>query len=202
MNELNRKRILEIKRQSLHLLLGVVLLILYFSISSWVLLILIVLGIFFGLYLIMNHRKLIYNKYFNFFIENFERQNADFLGKGVLMYLLGVLTALILQLIFKNKLIFPLALVPLVYGDFFSTLVGTFYGKKYFLPNKTLEGTFAGFITTFIFSLLIIAGFREISFATMLKTLLFSVSYFVELMPLEDNFFLPLFGGLFAVFLF
>ncbi len=111
-------------------------------------------------------------------------------GKGALLFFLGATILMYLNVfILKKPEITAAALVPVVFGDGFSTLVGTHIGKHKILPNKSIEGTLAGFTAAFIVLLLPMFGLMPNIWKALL---LAGTTMLVELMPLNDNLSIPI----------
>lgn len=138
---MGKKEKLEVRRQIFHLFLGAAIVILY---QARVL----TITILFIIFLAGLITSLISLKYkipvIHWFLKNFEREE-DFKenpGKGTLMYVAGVLVALLL---FKENIALA-AIMILAVGDSVSHMVGKYFGKrKYRINNpKHLEGTITG----------------------------------------------------------
>lgn len=131
---------LEIKRQTFHLLAGLVLAsLVYFDILNWISLsIITIIG---AVIAIIDQKKRI--PHLDYFRKNFERP-TDYLGKGALTYFLGVL----IVVAFFPKNIAVASTLILAVGDSFSHLIGKYYGKikTRFSEHKNLEGFFAGWL--------------------------------------------------------
>ena len=132
-------------------------------------------------------------KLFGVFIEHFERkENLSKPGIQSFYLLLGVFLS---YLLFQKCAVY--GIVTLAVGDAFSGLVGYYFGKRKlsYNPNKTLEGTLAFFLSSFIALSLITKPLEAfiISF----------LSAFVESLPLklDDNLTVPLISSLIACLL-
>lgn len=123
----------------------------------------------------------------DFFLEQAEReQEKHFPGKGAITLFIGkILTHIIF---FDNPTIVLGALIVLVFGDFTSTLAGKLFGKYKLIGKRTLEGSSAGFIVSFIYLSLIFE--IPIAFLTAM------IGMLAEFIPFEDNITIPLISGL------
>ncbi len=143
-------------------------------------------------YLIVKKHSLFF-KVFVVFIEHFEREkNLSRPGIQSLYLLSGVFLS---YLLFEQGAIY--GIVTLAVGDAFSGMVGYYLGKRNlpYNPKKTIEGTLAFFVSSFIALSIITEPVEAI--------LISFVSAFVESLPLrlDDNFTLPLISSLVAYLL-
>ena len=176
----------EIKRQLIHLIFGLLLLIIVlqlnefnFFVFSFIILVSLVAVSFF----LKTQKK-------NFLLKiimQVERVNEKHLpGFGAIMFFLGFFLLATFNLVFHNKNIIVFALIPLIIGDAFSTVIGSKFGKIKIMKNKTLEGSLAFIISSFIVLYLfqpekiILAGIISVSGAL------------IELLPLNDNLSIPI----------
>ena len=67
---------------------------------------------------------------------------------GFAFYALGVA----LSMLFYKENVAILSVIFLIFADPISSLVGVLYGKDQILPNKSLQGTLAGFTTCYLLS--------------------------------------------------
>ena len=182
---------LELKRKLFHLfgVLSLVIPVYFFPYWLNVILFLLALGVN---YLIVK-RHPFFIKVFGVFIENLERkENLSKPGIQSLYLLLGVLMS---YLLFKKEAFY--GIVTLAVGDAFSGIVGYYLGKRKlpYNPKKTLEGTLAFFISSFIALSLILEPAKALIISL--------ISSFVESLPLkiDDNFTLPLISSFTAYLL-
>ncbi len=200
-----KKRIvLELKRQTFHILLGLFFIFLFLVLGNFVFTVFLafVLLVYF---LSLSYLDKLYKVYpLSFFLKNFEREDVQVVGKGAFAYVAGVFIVSLVIFAFDLPMFFFLfALTPLIFGDMFSTIFGIYFGKIYLRKGITLVGTTAGFIATFLFALFFVfLFFKQSSFFLIARTLVFSLCYLVELFPLEDNITLPIAGLLFSIALF
>jgi dolichol kinase len=132
---------LEVRRQIFHLLFSLILVILinYGIIGPVTLSIILIVGLFLS-YLSL-HYKL---PMVNWFLEKFERKNAEFPGEGAFFLVLGVT---IVTVFFPSKIALASVMI-LALGDSFAHLLGKAYGKRPF-ADKTLFGTLSGIVFGF-----------------------------------------------------
>ncbi len=121
-------------------------------------------------------------------------------GKGALLFFLGA--ALLLYLcvyVLKAPYLAAPALVPVVFGDGISTIVGSRCGKHWIAENKSLEGSLSGFLAAFAVLLLPAFGL----FPAVWKAFVLAAgAMLVELMPLNDNLSVPVASGLILYIIF
>lgn len=172
----------EIKRQSLHLLFGMALVILYYfeHISARDVFFMLIAGI---LVFFINKNKKI--KYLEFFIKHFERADNNHEGLGVLTYMLG---AFLTMLIFgSNKNLVCASLVVLAIGDSVSPIVGIHLGKiKFKYSEKKIEGIIAGIIASSVIASLFITWY--IAFIAASVAMIFEAFDY----SVDDNISIPL----------
>src|SRR3989344_9057282 len=140
--------LLELKRQLMHILVGLVTVaLLYYNIlSSWAIFLLIVGGIILSLIC-----KRVRVPIISFFLDQVERQEQrkNFPGKGDIFFFIGVLLSL--QLFERN--IALASIMVLTLGDSISHMFGAQFGKIKNIFNgkskKLLEGTLAGTLAGF-----------------------------------------------------
>ena len=105
-------------------------------------------------------------------------------GKGALTFFAGTLIASLL--FYQNKLIVIGAIIPLVFGDSFSTVFGKFAGKTK-IKDKTLEGSIAGITISFIYLSVIFPLPAAFTAA--------AAGMAMEYLPIEDNYTIPIAAG-------
>ncbi len=146
---------LELKRQLLHIVVGVatVALLYYQILSSWAIFLLIIMGLLLS-FLVKRIRLPI----IGFFLEQVERpeQMKTFPGKGSIFFFIGVLLAVKL---FERDIALA-AIMVLTLGDSISHLFGAQFGslRNIFNGNspKLLEGTLMGTVMGFLGALLFV----------------------------------------------
>jgi len=130
--------------------------------------------------------------FFSLAVELFERDyEKHWPGKGAIMFFAGTSIMIYFALyVLQAPEIIALALVPLVFGDGFATIIGVKYGKHKIVKGKSLEGTLAGFIASaLVLSLFLFpAGFKILAVA--------GGAMLVELLPIDDNLTIPITSGL------
>lgn len=105
--------------------------------------------------------------------------------------------AVLLTIITFPKPIALIAIYTLAIADPMSAIIGIKYGKRKVVPHKSLEGSAAFFICTFIITALVLTGYLgSFSIGVFLITLTVAlVSSAFEMLPLrlDDNLTIPLF---------
>ncbi|MBT4651600.1 hypothetical protein HOC13_03705 [Candidatus Woesearchaeota archaeon] len=183
----------EIGRQILHILVGLVLMnLFYFNILSPLAMLLgIIIG---GLSSILSKRIKLPG--LNFFLNNFERpeQRKVFPGRGMIFYFVGVL--LVMQLFEKDIALAAMAVLTL--GDSLSHLFGASVGKiKNFFnghSRKLLEGTFAGTVAGALGAALFVP-FPEALLGAAAAMIAEVVDIDLNGKHLDDNLIVPLVAG-------
>lgn len=115
------------------------------------------------------------------------RPKELFPGESAFVFVLGVLLP---TFFFTDPFVIMLGILGLTFQDGFSTLVGKKYGRIHLRPNKTVEGSLAGFAAAFVVFLALIPV--EQAFLLALFVTL------VELIPLNDSFSIPAFTAVAA----
>lgn len=118
---------------------------------------------------------------------------------GMPFYALGVGIALT----FFHQPVSLLAVLFLIFADPISSIVGLKFGRRKILPNKSLEGCTAGFVTCFALTLAF-TGLSVMPFLPMWKWIAFSVgaglvgmlSEMASVYNLDDNFTVPVFSSI------
>ncbi len=182
---------LELKRQIIHISLGIGLTTLYaFDIVDWPFFCL-VLVIGFIISAIHYHKPI---RLVEFFLRNLDRKDSFMPGWGVMTYVFGLLLVTVLF----PKTAAMTGMMVLILGDGFSTIVGYHYGSVP-LPwskKKTLEGSFAGFVAALL-GTLVFLPFVQAFVASSLGLLVESIPRKYHLF--DDNVFVPLAAALSVV---
>lgn len=104
-----------------------------------------------------------------------------------------------LSLFFFSEKIAILSILFLVFSDPISSFFGILYGRDKILPNKSLQGTLAGFVTCYFVCMFYLiqhdaTGFSTIAFAVVAGV----IGCFSELLSVfvDDNLTIPLASGL------
>lgn len=121
---------------------------------------------------------------FSLAIELFGRRSEKFPGKGAFMFFVGAMLASIFALATGKAKIAALALLPVVFGDGFATIIGLKFGRHKIAGRKTLEGTAAFIFASFVALFLATGNF-------FLSIAISFISAIVELFPFDDNLTLP-----------
>ena len=123
---------------------------------------------------------------------------------GMPFYALGVGIALT----FFYKPIALLAVLFLIFADPISSIVGIKFGRTKILPNKSLEGCVAGFLTCFLFLTAAFTGLSVMPFLATWKWMTFCffagvIGMFSEMASvynLDDNFTVPVISSIASQF--
>ena len=177
----------EYRRQFIHFFFGSIIIILIWLIGSTNFLILNT-AILAGGYLIsLEIRKGNTNlPVINYFLDYAGRtEEKKIPGKGALTFFSGTLIAS--ALFYNNPILLIGSIIPLVFGDSISTVIGKLFGKTEIIKNKTLEGSTAGFLVSFFF----------LSFLFSYHTAVIAafVAMAMEYLPIDDNYTIPIATG-------
>ncbi len=182
----------EAKREFAHIIIGSLFILLAAIIDSGTLSAILILLIGFG-YIVSNDlKKKKRKKLFANIINAVERGDEKHKpGIAAIIFTIGVLLVVAADaLLFHNKLIVLAALVPLVFGDAWATLIGKYHGTIKLPWNNTLEGTVIGLIVSIILmSLILPTSFYAVTVAAI-------VAMAVDFLPVEDNLFMPIATGI------
>ncbi|MBN1941358.1 MAG: hypothetical protein JW772_04215 [Candidatus Diapherotrites archaeon] len=177
----------EIRRQSIHLIFGSIFLILILllgvSTAFEIILACFLLGIIISLLLVKGvHIPLIYS-----IVREVEREHEkEWPGKGAILFFLA---AIIVILVFQELFIVVGALSVLVYGDSIATIIGLKFGKHRLIGKRSIEGTIAGIVASLPFLIAIFPVHVALSAAV--------IGMLAELLPVNDNFTIPIAAALF-----
>ena len=177
-------------RKVLHLILGLSLA--FSSLLFGLKITLLLVGIFELFFLYETFKKKHKIGLFLFLVKSFEKEKEMHI-KGLALHVF--LSSFILSsLVFRNYFVVSLSFFVLSIGDFFSGVVGYYFGKHK-VGELSLEGSLAFFFSTFVF---LFFFFR----LSLLKAFFISLfSSLSEYLPLDDNYVIPLMvGGLFLIF--
>ncbi len=119
------------------------------------------------------------------FIDYTERETEKELpGKGAITFFIGTL---ITSVLFYNNIFIVIGgVITLVFGDSISNIAGKTIGKIK-IQDKTLEGSFAGIIISFIYLSILFP------FSTALIAAVIGMT--MEYLPIEDNYTIPIATG-------
>ncbi|MBI2134929.1 hypothetical protein HYU09_02985 [Candidatus Woesearchaeota archaeon] len=178
---------LEIKRQVIHALLGVMIVtLLYFDlIGSTVLFIVFVAGLMFS-FMSRHHRIPVVD----YFLKKFDREKdlEEFPGKGAIFYILGAFLAV---MIFEKEIAMASILI-LAFGDSVSRLAGPYgYLKHPFHNEKFFEGVIAGAIAAFLGALIFIPWLPAL-LASSVSMLIEGIDLRIKGFKIDDNLTIPL----------
>lgn len=201
------KTIIFQKRSDLHLLrklwhvsTGVVGLVIYYSSNQtelfWAKLVMfIAIASFLMEFIRLNNKKLnqLFCKYFSLIMRNSEKDKMS----GLPFYALGVSVSLFLY----QKDIALISILFLVFSDPLSSFFGVLFGKEKILPNKSLQGSFAGFLCCLLITLIYLSKLgidldaRAILFS-IAAAFIGSISELISAMDIDDNLTIPIISGL------
>lgn len=183
----DKKEIVEIKRQFLHLILGCLIAFLFYVdiITSFDILFLLVISILF--FFVYKIEKL---KVIKFFMKHFEREGTIHEGIGFILFLTGIfLSMFFFAGIDKN--IVTASILMLAIGDSTSHIIGKYLGftKVRFLSNnKNIEGT----IVSIVLTSLIISFFVNIISAFLVTSIVLLIEYSdFKKDKIDDNLIIP-----------
>lgn len=186
---------LEFRRQILHILFGVLLII--FLQNAWITPSLLFLFLICGGVVIYFCKKNYHIPLIHTFLRFFEREKhlREFPGRGIFFYLMGA---------FLVTVIFPLeiaiaSIAILAFGDAVTNIIGHNFGKIriIFKPKKSIEGTIAGILAGFCGAIF----FTSLNpFALLVASILGIVAEIPHLtffkFPIDDNLVIPLTAGI------
>ncbi|MGV8151238.1 MAG: hypothetical protein ACP5NV_05930 [Candidatus Woesearchaeota archaeon] len=186
----------EFQRKTLHIVLGLILvtLIYYNFLQSWIMLIILILGILISYLSIKRNIPII-----EWFLLKFDRkEHKTFPGRGVVSIIFASTILLMLkESMLLDKNIVLASLMIWTFGDSLSAIIGTSYnGRKHPLNNKRfIEGTLAGMIggalAAWLFVPAIVAAITSI-IAIGLESLEFKILKH----PIDDNILVPLISAI------
>jgi dolichol kinase len=177
----------EITRKTIHIIFGSLFLVLiYFAgtqLSTIIIGLCLIAGTLISIGITRGHKFPFLEK----IVKRVERENEKtFPGKAAVLFFIS---AIILLLIFKNNSsIIMAALSVQVFGDSAAALIGKKFGKHKIFKEKTLEGSTACLLVAII----CISFFFPIQIAIIAGV----IATIVELLPLDDNLFVPLLTAL------
>ncbi len=181
---------LEIKRQPIHILVGLILIsmISHDLLSPSTLLVIIIISLAASLYI-----KKIKPKAVLRILKPVERKQAleELPGKGFIMYLIG---ALIVMVLFEKDIAMA-SIIILALGDSFSRLIGPFGRIKHpFNNTKFLEGVIVGIIAASLGAMLFVKPSEAIS-ASFIAMILEGLNLKLGKFKIDDNITIPIIAG-------
>lgn len=130
------------------------------------------------------------------FMGPFMRESERKSFSGLPFYALGVALSLFL---FPEKIAI-LSILFLVFSDPISSYIGILFGKDKILPNKSLQGTLAGFITCYLVTLIYSINISFVDYNllgfSLLAGIIGSLSELTSVFGIDDNLTIPLLSGL------
>lgn len=169
---------LEIGRNSVHLIFGIVLAFCILLFESDLVLPILAALIVLGLLVSEFSRRNVRFPVVQWFLDAFERKGVR-PGKGVLAFFAGAFIAL---LFFSRGIVFVSILI-LSFCDSFSAMIGVF-GRHRIYKKKTLEGFLAGFIAALIACVFLMP-------AQLAIILCFAAAVIELFAPIDDNLLMP-----------
>lgn len=178
----------EILRQTLHILLGVVYITIFYFLPKEQSSPLIALFLILGTIISLTHTHMKLFPFLKKILLLVERENEKHLpGKAAIDFTAGILLSIILFYPF-SKTVSIAALIVLTFGDGFSTALGKKFGKIKTLGKRTLEGTLAGIIASAI---------ALLPFLPIQTAIIASITgMLAEYLPLNDNYTIPIAAGI------
>ena len=146
--EHHRNRIVEVRRDILQVVAGIVFIIAYVMFSDVAADVIVLSVIMIGVFL-LNYAKTMHRKRLSDMIYNLERKNTS-LGHGALWLAMGTLMAVS----FLGKPYIIAVFAAIFIGDSMATIIGVTYGGKSLPYNrsKSISGSFVYFLSTFAVS--------------------------------------------------
>jgi len=190
---------LEIGRQLIHLLIGLIIILSYLIIEKSVLLLILLFILILAIIssIVSKNVKI---PFIGFLLARFERDhNKNFPGKGFIFFMGG---AMLVIKIFSQDIAL-MSLIVLTFGDSVSTLAGLFGGKYKrdpFNKYKSLYGTIAGILVSFLIGLLVVNAF-ESAIASIMGMVAEAISLKLGEQEADDNLIVPMVAGT-ALYLF
>ena len=182
----------ELRRQFLHMLFGSVFILLVYFLGTWLTFWIVSACLVTGVLISYLIGKGVKFPLFNSLADTVGRDyEKGFAGRGAIFFFLGA--AITLALFMHSPWIVIGALVVTVYGDGFAAMIGARMGEREIVKGKSLEGTVAGFVASFIF--------LSFLFPAHVALAVSFIGMGVELLPIEDNVTIPVACGTALMFL-
>lgn len=177
---------LEIKRQIIHILLGITIVVLlnFNFINASILLVIFIIGLVLSLSSRKFHIPIIYS-----FLKIFDRKKdlESLPGKGALFYILG---AFLVVLIFPKDIAMA-SIMVLALGDSVSRIVGPYgYLKHPFHNEKFFEGVIAGSIAGFLGALIFVPWLLAL-IGALVSMLIEGIDLRIKRFKIDDNMLIP-----------
>ena len=186
---------LEVKRQLVHILVGIVIVtLLYFELIDAMILFSIGVMGFVLSFLCKKHKVPIISRLLKMLDR--EKDLKSFPGKGLVFYVFGAFLAV---LIFEKDIAMA-AVMILAFGDSVSRLVGPYgYLKHPFHSEKFLEGVIAGAFAATLGAMFFVPFLQAFS-ASVVAMLLEGADFEIKNFKIDDNLMIPVVAG-FVMFL-
>lgn len=185
-------------RRFWHVLWGVVGYLFYYYTQlgshfwAWICAIIALIGFSLDIYRSKNEKI---NAIFTKLVGPILRKSERYSFSGLPFYALGVS----LSLFFYSDKIAILAISFLIFADPVASIVGVYFGKDKLLPNKTLQGTIAAFITCFIiatiYSYIYTTNPNSIIVFAFLSSIVGAISEMLGAFNIDDNLLIPIVSG-------
>ena len=177
----------ELKRKAIHLTFGIIILSLIIFLGAEISTKLVTLSLIFGVIISILIIKKIKIPLIQKIILSVERDDErKFPGKAAIYFLAATL---IVMTLFKDEpTIIITALSIQIFADTTAALIGMQFGKRKVFRKKTLEGSIGFFIIAFICI--------SIFYPTHVAIISAIIATLVEILPLDDNLFVPLFTAM------
>jgi len=182
---------LEIKRKILHILIGIIgiFLLIYDIINSFIIFIILILGIFLSILSLKIQIPLI-----SWFLNTFERQQDknELPGRGIIFAVAGSL--LVLQLFQKNIALASISI--LTFSDPVSYLIGKIFGKTKSILNKSknIEGNIAAALIGSLLAMFFVP-FYLAAIGSLTAMLFELLTIKIQDIKIDDNLIIPLVAG-------
>ncbi len=129
------------------------------------------------------------------------RRSEKLSFSGLPFYALGVG----LSILFYESHIAILSILFLIYADPIASIIGVKFGRERLLPNKTLQGTLAAFLTALLIAIVYLAINKihspNIILFCFLGAIAAAISELMSSFNIDDNLTIPVVSGLFLTLL-
>ncbi len=178
------KLMLEIRRKFLHIFLGIIFFCLLIFFPKNIVLLFILVILFGGLISAYLYTK--YDLPILKWVSTTLDRPSKFPFRGGIMFLIGCFAAVL----FFSSFYAALSILILSVGDGIAAIVGHYLGKHKIVKNKTLEGTTAFFVTTFIVLIFFLPTFKAFFVALIVALIELTTPQYID-----DNIAIPLVSG-------
>ena len=144
-------------------------------------------------FLRLNNKK--FNEFTVKFLAPIMRKSEKESFSGLPFYALGIA----LSIYFYQEDIALISILYLVFSDPISSFFGVQFGKDKILPNKSLQGTIAGFFACYFITIIYIANIQTSSINilafSLLAALIGAISELFSAFNIDDNVTIPVISG-------